>query len=240
MLIGKTAYLLETLLTSYDNLEFALRIVLAALLGILVGTERSRRLKGAGVRTHCIVALTAAVFMILSKYAFLDVHVGEAGARGVDSARIAAQVVSGISFLGAGIIFKQGKNSVHGLTTAAGMWATAAIGMAIGAGMYWVGITETFVLLLMQTVLHRFHFANDILTDQVIEIRLPGDVLLDDVLLPILREHGAVEETATFTREEDLTVFSLRLRSRKPFSAEDLLQLTREHPEIVKIVIRDL
>ena len=144
MLSGLTAYLPETALTVFDNLEFFIRIVLAAVLGALVGLERSKRQKEAGVRTHCIIACTSALFMILSKYAFVDL-VSVDGLRGADPARIAAQVVSGISFLGAGVIFKNG-NSIRGLTTAAGMWGTAAVGMAIGAGLYWVGLIETAVL----------------------------------------------------------------------------------------------
>lgn len=120
MLSGLTNYLPETALTVFDNLEFFIRIVLAAILGALVGLERSKRQKEAGVRTHCIIACTSALFMILSKYAFVDL-VGVDGLRGADPARIAAQVVSGISFLGAGVIFKNG-NSIRGLTTAAGMW----------------------------------------------------------------------------------------------------------------------
>lgn len=132
MLSGLTNYVPETALTVFDNLEFFIRIVLAAILGALVGLERSKRQKEAGVRTHCIIACTSALFMILSKYAFVDL-VGVNGLRGADPARIAAQVVSGISFLGAGVIFKNG-NSIRGLTTAAGMWGTAAVGMAIGAG----------------------------------------------------------------------------------------------------------
>lgn len=161
MLSGLTNYVPETALTVFDNLEFFIRIVLAAILGALVGLERSKRQKEAGVRTHCIIACTSALFMILSKYAFVDL-VGVAGLRGADPARIAAQVVSGISFLGAGVIFKNG-NSIRGLTTAAGMWGTAAVGMAIGAGMYWVGLIEAAVLVGIQIVLHRFPVGADAL-----------------------------------------------------------------------------
>ena len=143
MLSGLTAYLPETALTVFDNLEFFIRIVLAAVLGALVGLERSKRQKEAGIRTHCIIACTSALFMILSKYAFVDL-VSVDGLRGADPARIAAQVVSGISFLGAGVIFKNG-NSIRGLTTAAGMWGTAAVGMAIGAGLYWVGLILSLI-----------------------------------------------------------------------------------------------
>ena len=168
MLSGLTNYLPETALTVFDNLEFFIRIVLAAILGALVGLERSKRQKEAGVRTHCIIACTSALFMILSKYSFIDVTTID-GLRGADPARIAAQVVSGISFLGAGVIFKNG-NSIRGLTTAAGMWGTAAVGMAIGAGMYWVGLIEAAVLVGIQIVLHRFPVGADALTTQEIVV----------------------------------------------------------------------
>ena len=111
MLSGLTQYVPEATLTVYDNLEFLIRLLLSAALGALVGLERSKRRKEAGIRTHCIIACTSALFMIVSKYAFLDCVTLD-GLRGADPARIAAQVVSGISFLGAGVIFKNG-NSIR-------------------------------------------------------------------------------------------------------------------------------
>ena len=87
MLTGLSVYLPESLLTVFDNLEFLIRIVLAAILGAMVGLERTKQQKDAGIRTHCIVALTSAVFMILSKYAFIDV-VALAGSKGADPSRI--------------------------------------------------------------------------------------------------------------------------------------------------------
>ena len=150
MLSGLTNYLPETALTVFDNLEFFIRIVLAAILGALVGLERSKRQKEAGVRTHCIIACTSALFMILSKYAFVDL-VGVDGLRGADPARIAAQVVSGISFLGAGVIFKNG-NSIRGLTTAAGMWATAGIGIEWGTALIGMAAALIFGLLAIRLV----------------------------------------------------------------------------------------
>ena len=120
MLHGLTSFLPEGLLSIYDNLEFLIRIVISAVFGIFIGLERTKRQKDAGIRTHCIIAVTSAAFMILSKYAFLDVN-GVLGDRSADPARMAAQVVSGISFLGAGVIFKDKNSSIKGLTTAAGM-----------------------------------------------------------------------------------------------------------------------
>ena len=109
MLTGLTGFLPESTLTLYDNLEFLFRILLSAALGAAIGLERTKRQKEAGVRTHCIIACASAVFMILSKYAFIDTAALD-GSRGADTARIAAQVVSGISFLGAGVIFKNGSS----------------------------------------------------------------------------------------------------------------------------------
>ena len=122
-----------------QELDFFIRILAACLCGACIGIERSRRLKEAGIRTHVIVCCAAALLMIVSKYGFADLTstAGEVfnGTRGADPARVAAQVVSGISFLGAGVIFKHG-NTIKGLTTAAGIWATARIGLAIGSGMF--------------------------------------------------------------------------------------------------------
>ena len=112
MLTGLTGFLPESTLTLYDNLEFLFRILLSAALGAAIGLERTKRQKEAGVRTHCIIACASAVFMILSKYAFIDTAALD-GSRGADTARIAAQVVSGISFLGAGVIFKNHPGPDH-------------------------------------------------------------------------------------------------------------------------------
>lgn len=127
--------------------EFFLRILTAAVCGIVIGYERENRNKEAGIRTHAIVALGAALIMIVSKYGFSDIQ-------NYDASRVAAQIVSGIGFLGAGIIFIRNR-AVSGLTTAAGIWATAGVGMAVGSGMYYIGIAVTVLIVLMQFVLHR-------------------------------------------------------------------------------------
>lgn len=131
--------------------EFLLRIAAAALLGGLIGIERGFRAKEAGFRTHFLVALGAAVFMVLSAHGFEDVVFND-NIR-LDVSRIAAQVVSGIGFIGAGTIIFQ-RQAVHGLTTAAGLWVTAAIGMAAGAGLYLIAAFTTVLVLLGLEVLH--------------------------------------------------------------------------------------
>lgn len=135
------------------NLIFLLRVIISGVCGIIIGYERKSRGKGAGVRTHMIVALASALMMIVSKYGFSDVG-SLAGARGADNSRVAAQIVSGVGFLGAGMIYVH-KNSISGLTTAAGIWATAGIGMAVGAGMYFIGIAATVLVFVSQIFLHR-------------------------------------------------------------------------------------
>ncbi|MBQ7913638.1 MAG: MgtC/SapB family protein [Clostridia bacterium] len=124
-------------------LEITLRMLLALGLGFAIGFERKMRFKEAGIRTHTIVCVGACLYMIISKYGF----------DGADTARVAAQIVSGIGFIGAGMIFYH-KEVVHGLTTAAGIWATAAIGMAAGAGMYWVSAIASALIILIQCIMH--------------------------------------------------------------------------------------
>ena len=147
-----------------QNLDFFIRIVVACLCGAGIGLERSKRYKEAGVRTHMIVCCGASLLMIVSKYGFADMtDISGAffnGVRGADPARVAAQVVSGIGFLGAGVIFKHG-STIRGLTTAAGLWATAGIGLAVGAGMYGLGVLTTVLLALVQVLMHRFAVGMD-------------------------------------------------------------------------------
>lgn len=123
--------------------EFLLRILIAGVLGALIGLERERRSKEAGLRTHFLVAVGSAVIMIISKYGFGDVLSEDIV---LDPSRVAAQVVSGIGFLGAGMIIVE-RASIHGLTTAAGIWATAGIGLAIGSGMYEIGVFASLLVI---------------------------------------------------------------------------------------------
>ena len=124
-----------------------LRIVLAGALGGAIGVERELREREAGLRTHMLVAIGAALFTLVSAYGFSEFHFSNASGITYDPTRIAAQVVTGIGFLGAGAIIRQGL-SVRGLTTAASMWVVAAIGIATGAGYYSAAVITTVVVLL--------------------------------------------------------------------------------------------
>ena len=132
--------------------EFILRLLVAGVLGIFIGLEREYRAKEAGYRTHFLVALGSALIMIVSQHGFDEV-LGRVGV-GLDPSRIAAQVVTGIGFIGAGTIILN-KQIVRGLTTAAGIWATAAIGLCVGAGMYMLGVLATLLALVGLELLSR-------------------------------------------------------------------------------------
>ena len=126
--------------------EMIMRIAIGALLGALIGLERHLRAKEAGVRTHFLVGLGSALFMVISQFGFGD-------AERFDAARVAAQVVSGMGFLGAGLIIFH-KNSVRGLTTAAGIWVVSAIGLASGAGMFWIAAATAVMAVVCLEALH--------------------------------------------------------------------------------------
>lgn len=148
------------------------RLVIAGLLGGLIGVEREFRAKEAGVRTHFIVALGSALFMIISEFAFED--------KQHDASRVAAQVVSGIGFIGAGVIIFQ-RNVIRGVTTAAGLWVAAAVGMACGDGMYPVALAATLLTLLC---LEMMHFINMQVGEKVVDITLLPPAGYDPLRIP--------------------------------------------------------
>lgn len=131
--------------TIINELGHLAEILLAVVLGFAIGLERKLRYKEAGIRTHTIVCAGSALMMIVSKYGFGDMD--------ADASRVAAQIVAGVGFLGAGIIVYK-KHEVHGLTTAAGVWATAGVGMAAGAKLYVVAIGATVILIGVQCLFH--------------------------------------------------------------------------------------
>ena len=145
-------------------LELSSRLLVAIVLGGIIGIEREFRAKDAGFRTHFLVSLGSALFCIVSQYGF--------GVDLKDSSRVAAQVVSGIGFLGAGTIIFH-KNMVHGLTTAAGIWITAMIGLAVGAGMYIISIITTLLIIFILAIMNRYeHYADMTGESKIIRIKL--------------------------------------------------------------------
>lgn len=157
--------------------EFILRLLVAGVLGIFIGLEREYRAKEAGYRTHFLVALGSALIMIVSQHGFDEV-LGRVGV-GLDPSRIAAQVVTGIGFIGAGTIILN-KQIVRGLTTAAGIWATAAIGLCVGAGMYMLGVLATLLALVGLEMLSRI-FRRLGLKSYIIEFSTLNKAVLDSI-----------------------------------------------------------
>lgn len=130
------------------QLESSLELLLAAYLSIVVGLERERRQQPAGLRTHMLVGVGACLFTMLSMHAF----------PGADPARVAAQIVVGIGFIGAGVILQlrdKGASNIRHLTTAASIWTTAAVGMAVGAGAWFLAINATLITWIILTLIRR-------------------------------------------------------------------------------------
>ena len=231
----------ELLLGNLDflqNLDFCLRLLLACICGASIGIERSRHFKEAGVRTHVIVCMGAALAMIVSKYGFVDLTLANGnafpGTRGADPARIAAQVVSGISFLGAGVIFKR-EGLVRGLTTAAGIWITAAIGLAVGSGMLMVGVFTAVVVCILQVIMHKFIFGPDAYATNQLHFTVKNGYEFNHALNEQLEKwEGTVLESAFARNQEDGTTdYDLTVRRRKEISYTEMKEFIAQHEEII-------
>ena len=202
-----------------QNLDFCLRLVLAFVVGGLIGTERSHRYKEAGIRTHIIVCCTTTLLMLVSKYGFADLTWGggEAffGTRGADSSRIAAQAVSGISFLCAGVIFKVG-GTIKGLTTAAGIWLTASAGLAIGAGMYIPVFCTLILVWVLQFVLYRHPYGSDAHGGNHLIFLVRTDSEFEQTLHEQLQKWHAMVTQSKITRNADgTTEYDIIVRRRE-------------------------
>lgn len=207
------------------ELQTLIGVLLAVVLGFAIGFERKMRSKEAGVRTHTVVCAGAALLMIVSKYGFAD-------AKSFDASRIAAQVVSGIGFIGAGIImFRQ--QEVRGLTTAAGMWTTAGVGMAAGAGMYIVATCSTVLLICVQCLLHtRFKIFN---AKQVYRLNITFKQTHGEE--SIIKEVFGVKHFYSFHVKADGndSVCEATIFTKTEYSSERLLAIRTEHPFIISI-----
>lgn len=193
--------------------DFILRIVIAGLLGGLIGFEREFRAKEAGVRTHFIVALGSALFMIISQYAFDGQF---------DHSRVAAQVVSGIGFIGAGVIIFQ-KNAVRGVTTAAGLWVAAAIGLSCGAAMYAVAAA---VALLTIICLETMHFVTRRYGERILSVTVsPMDGESLTRILDAVKSNGM--DVETFSISGDKATLQIRTTQKGYLdSVKTILALT--------------
>lgn len=205
------------------ELDLLLRILLSVILGFSIGFERKMRFKEAGIRTHTIVCVGAALMMVVSMYAF-----GE----GADKARVAAQIVSGVGFLGAGMIVYK-RHEVHGLTTAAGVWATAGVGMACGGGLWVLAVGATVILIVVQCL---FHLNIRLFkSKRYYSIKIEFEQITDEN-----RRIKAIFGTDRFNelvikREGDRVIYSATLNTDKEFSSTTLNAVIAENPFVLSI-----
>lgn len=213
--------------TEMIGIQYIVRIVISGICGMLIGIERKNRSKEAGIRTHFVVACGAALIMVVSKYAFFDV-IAKGLYNGVevklDPSRVASTIASGIGFLGAGMIFVH-KNTISGLTTAAGIWATSGVGMAIGAGMYSVGIASTIIIIVAQIVLHLKGGWSKQIKIRNLVIKDVECVDYKDYITKALNDIGVVVSDLTIYKVGSLKNYTLSLEYSKEVDEEQIVSI---------------
>lgn len=227
---------LETFIETFkigSVFPYFLAMVTAVICGALIGVERTLRQKEAGIRTHIIVCLGSALIMIVSKYGFFDI-VGFADHVNLDGARLAAQVVTGISFLGAGIIVYKG--TVKGLTTAAGVWTTAGIGLAAGAGMYGIAVYATLILLIVQIVIHRFLPVENTSTNSV-TMKLTDDSDSIEKVTNLFVENGYEIISSSIEKKNEKYVCLYIIKAKSHISPEDITALFADKDYVLSVSI---
>ena len=216
-----------------QNLVFFVRLVLAMICGGMIGYERTNRGKGAGIRTHCIVSLASCLMMLVSKYGFFDSPIIG------DGSRIAAQVVSGVGFLGAGMIYFNGRHSVKGLTTAAGIWATSGIGLSIGAGMYTMGILTSLLIVITQIILHKNFKLLQTPSEESMSLIIPDDKESVEYINNILKSHDITVINLKKCSRTQNNMLELQLKVQVPqdFDYSKLLEVFQESKSVNSITI---
>jgi len=204
-----------------SQLIYILRILFAGICGFILGLERRKRHKEAGIRTHFVVSAGSALIMCVSM-SFTD-----------DTARIAAQIVSGIGFLGAGMIVFR-KQSLYGLTTSAGIWATAGIGMAFGAGLYILGLSATLVIVFAMIILHSSRFdKNYVPNSYLLLIKLYDD----GVTLQKIKELFGINTFYKYKiyKENDAVKYEVVIKTEQVFKAEFLSEIMKINSAVYSI-----
>ena len=218
------------------KMEFLWRLLAATAMGAAIGIEREYHAKEAGIRTHLLVALGSCLFMILSAYGF-DAFLAK-DHTSFDPSRIASQVVTGIGFIGAGTIILQ-KQVVRGLTTAAGLWVTAAIGLACGIGMYVIAIVTTVLVLVSLGVINIYlpYFAQK---ERTITFLIEDYKVLTDVLESLRKEKITIlnyEMHKDADENNGKMLVSIEIRMRKYDNTKGIVSILRnfEKVELVQI-----
>ncbi len=218
-----------------NSLIYVIRLLLASVCGVIIGLERKNRSKEAGIRTHCVVACAAALIMIISKYAFFDI-IGKGMYEGfevrLDPSRVASTIASGIGFLGAGMIFVH-KNTVTGLTTAAGIWATSGVGMAIGSGLYIIGIAATVIIIMSQIIFHKNFkwLKNNVL--KKLTVYAVDDGGFQDKFTETLKFNNIIIHDINISKKEDGKQFTFMIEMPASVNEEAIIDMTDYKCKIV-------
>jgi putative Mg2+ transporter-C (MgtC) family protein len=209
--------LINTLFPESITDNYIIRLLMASVLGALIGLERDIHGRAAGLRTNLLVSLGSALFMIISEtIAVLHAETGGDSILRADPGRIAANIITGIGFLGAGAIIKYGF-SIRGLTTAACLWVTAGIGMSSGAGYYELSIITTAVALFSLVVLNRFErlYAKD--SYRTLEITTSNDIDLSRLINVVKRKNINIvylDKERDYEKQRMLVKFTIRLNQK--------------------------
>lgn len=222
----------------HSDVDLLLRILVGTVLAAVIGYERDLHGRPAGLRTHALVGLASATFMVVSTHFVYAQHYATGDLIGVDASRIAASVVSGIGFLAGGAILRTGLN-IQGLTTAAGLWLVAAIGLAAGGGMYLTSVFATLLGIIALTILRRFEDKDDRLGHRRVIVTLAGEVSNSAALLTLLTEAGVRVTAQEYDRDVTADRLELTLDVRFPIvmHVEQLLRTIESHASVRRVRI---
>ncbi len=223
-----------------QHLELLTRLLVGTLLASLIGYERHLHGRPAGLRTHLLVGLASTTFMLVSTQFVYFQHYTKDDLIAVDPSRIAASVVTGVGFLGGGAILRTGLN-VQGLTTAAGLWLVAAIGLSAGAGMYSICVASTALGVIALTVLRRFERKEDALVGRKITLALDATAPPLPVIIAALGERDISVAPVEYERLIDEGRVQVTLQARvSPTTSEDLLAVLESQPGVRRVRIEPL
>lgn len=212
--------------------ELFVRLLFACFCGGIIGLERSIRRKDAGVKTHIILALGAALFMIVSQYGFSDLNLSPDYS--ADASRIASNIVTGVSFLCAGVIFVRGA-SVKGLTTATGIWTCAGIGMAAGAGMYAITALATALILIIHLLLANVSARIETHYTLEVELKIPSKVTVDDVIKGLSEMTQSPVNSIKLTKTGEENIYRVHFNIRHTVNENELIQKVSSNEYVTSV-----
>jgi len=223
-----------------QHFELLIRLLVGTFLAALIGYERHLHGRPAGLRTHLLVGLASTTFMLVSSQFVYFQHYSKDDLIAVDPSRIAASVVTGVGFLGGGAILRTGLN-VQGLTTAAGLWLVAAIGLSAGAGMYAISLASTILGVVALTLLRRFEHKEDAPLGRKITLVLDTTAPPLKTLIAELQRRGIPVRPLEYERLLDEGRLQITLQARiSPTKGEELLGALESHPGVRRVRIESI